>query len=58
MKKITEYAIVTGTSHNNLIENVTKALSTGWQPWGDLFIESAIGVTSGKKYCQPMVKYE
>jgi Domain of unknown function (DUF1737). len=55
--KITDYAIVTGTSPGHLIGQVRKFIPLGWQPigglYGDLDKETNIN-----EFFQAMVKYE
>lgn len=53
---IIEYMIVSENNKNQLEISVNKAISLGWQPYGNLLIDrSQQGVIT---LAQPMVKYK
>ncbi len=58
--KVTEYGIVESDGIEQLIVKMNKAITNGWQPWGDIH-EMDCQSSSGRKYhlcCHVIVKYE
>lgn len=39
MKEIIEYTVVYGSGRVDLIDNVNRRISTGWQPFSDITIK-------------------
>jgi Domain of unknown function (DUF1737) len=63
MEKIDQYAILSSADINNLQEAISKKISDGWQPFGNIVISEIVtkprmGRVTERTYCQPIVKYE
>lgn len=56
MKEIIEYTVVYGNGRIELIDNVNRRISSGWQPFSD--ITTKFYPHQGPDWYQPMVKYK
>lgn len=55
MTEVIEYAIISYTSRDRMIEDVNQRISAGWQPWGGLQVSETLNQPIS--FTQAMVLY-
>lgn len=55
MTEVIEYAIISYTSRDRMIEDVNQRISGGWQPWGGLQVSETLNQPIS--FTQAMVLY-
>ena len=56
MKEIIEYTVIYGRDKTELIDNVNRRISSGWQPFSDFSIKYY--TNQSPDFHQTMVKYK